>query len=164
MLELAELARAAPTGGVAAHLLGVAKGTVVAAGAGTARKVAAAVAFGDFVPADDLPAGITCGGVVLGFLALHPASPVRPFGVGHHELGLKVEPVGPEWQCLRAFPVDALAHDDGCSVRVVITGTVHLKLDDLAQPGHQLGNQRLAEGCHSLGAQQKGSGGQCHVC
>ena len=164
MLELAVLARAAPTGGVAARLLGVAKDTLVAVGAGTARKVAAAVDFGDFGSADDLPAGIVaCRCIVLGFLSMHPMSLVRPFGVGHHELGLKVEPVGPEWQCLRALPVDVLTDDDRRGVCVVIAATVHLDLDDLAKPGHQLGNQRLAEGCHSLSAQPKDSGGPCHV-
>ena len=117
VLKLAVLARAAPTDGVAARLLGVAEDTLVAAGAGTARKVAAALGFGDFGSATGLPAGtVACGGVVLGFASLHLVGHIRPFGVSHQELGLKVEPVGPEWQCLRALPVDALADDDGRGV------------------------------------------------
>jgi hypothetical protein len=117
VLKLAVLARAAPTDGVAARLLGVAEDTLVATGAGAARKVAAALGFGDFGSATGLPAStVACEGVVLGFASLHLVGHLRPIGVSHHQLGLKVEPVGPEWQYLRALPVDALADDDGRGV------------------------------------------------
>ena len=72
MLNLALQALAAPAGGVAARLLGVAEHTLVAAGACTARKVAAKLDFGDSGSANDLPAGVVaCRGALLGFVSMH---------------------------------------------------------------------------------------------
>ena len=72
MLEHALLARAAPSSGVAACLLGVTEDTFVPAGAGASRKIAAALEFGDLgLASNDPPAGVgACGDVVLGFVAL----------------------------------------------------------------------------------------------
>ena len=84
-------------------------------------------------------------------------------GWGQRELGLEVEPVGPEWQGLRAAPVGDLADEDRRGICVVVGGgAVHLQLDELAQPGHQLGDQRFAEGLDPLHMQAEGFGSLAH--
>ena len=164
MLKLARLARAPPASGIATSLEGVAEDALGPAGTDIARKVAAELAFGDFGPAfDDLPSSglIACKGVELGFVSLHAVGQPGSLGAfwGHRKLGLKVEPIGPKWQGPRAVPVDGLANDDGGGVCVIVGGgTVHFQFDDLAQRGHQLSDQWLAESCEPLSAQAESFG------
>jgi hypothetical protein len=76
---------------------------------------------------------------------------------------LEVEPVGPEWHGLRAAPVGILADEDRRGISVVVGGgVVHFQLDELAQPGYQLGDQRFAEGRYPFHMQAEGFGGLAH--
>jgi len=100
---------------------------------------------------------------------LLPVFPVRgsgrspSAGWGQRELGLEVEPIGPEWHGLRAAPVSVLADENRRGICVVVGGgAVHLQLDELPQPGHQLGHQRFAKGRDPLHMQTEGFGGLAH--
>ena len=152
-----------------AHRHSVPEDALVAAGTDTARKVAAELALGDFGPAlDDMPARalVVCEGIALGFVSLHAVGHPGSLSVfwGHRKLGLKVKPIGPKWQGLRAVPVNGLADDDGGGVCVIIGGVVvHLQFDDLANRGHQLSDQWPAKGCEPLSAQAESFGRLRHV-
>jgi hypothetical protein len=147
----------------------VAEDTLVAAGAGTARKVAAALDFGDFGSAfNDLPAG-ACSGVVLGFVSLnmvgHLGGSARRTIGGRRKLGFEVEPVRPKLQGARAAPVDGLANGDESNVCVVgssVCVAVHLDIDEFAQARNQLGDQWLAESCDPRDAQPENLGSLSH--
>jgi len=172
VLELALLTRAAPSGVVAACLLGVAEDATIAASTGGPLEVAAELGLHNSLLLSMfslLPVVVgrrVVGGASLGVAGLFAlVACVLGADRGQGELRLKLVVIGSVAQFLRPLPpMGRLRKQEGMVAVELGAGTFHFHTLRPPKCGGELGHQGLAEGFSAVHAEAKGLGVVNHTC